>query len=174
MNSIAEPGKTSIYVKKVVAKIGRLIAEKRHVKGLLPRPVRAMVVGYPNVGKSSLINVLLGRRKTERRNVPGVTRSLKWVRLVGSERSGPAYKQIEFVDSPGIVPSKIADSETSWKLAVLNLISSVRKNKIIYIYIYINISMTCIYIDIWTHIYIYIYIYVYTNIHVCVYIYIYI
>ncbi|XP_027119546.1 DAR GTPase 3, chloroplastic [Coffea eugenioides] len=97
-------------------KLGRLAKElaggvnmKRRAKGLLPRPVRAGVVGYPNVGKSSLINRLLKRRMCPAAPRPGVTRELKWVRF---------GKDLKMLDSPGIIPMRISDQSAAIKLAI--------------------------------------------------------
>ena len=68
------------------------INEARGRRGLKPRPVRAVVVGFPNVGKSALINRLLGRRMCESAARPGVTRTLKWLRIGGL---------LDLLDSPG-------------------------------------------------------------------------
>ncbi|XP_010910763.2 DAR GTPase 3, chloroplastic [Elaeis guineensis] len=97
-------------------KLGRLakllatgVNTKRRAKGLLPRPVRAGIVGYPNVGKSSLINRLLRRRMCPAAPRPGVTRELKWVRF---------GKDLELLDSPGILPMRISDQAAAIKLAI--------------------------------------------------------
>lgn len=97
-------------------KLGRLAKElaadvnvKRRAKGLLPRAVRAGIVGYPNVGKSSLINRLLKRRMCPAAPRPGVTRELKWVRF---------GKDLELLDSPGILPMRISDQSAAIKLAI--------------------------------------------------------
>lgn len=82
---------------------------KRKTRGLLPRPVRAGIVGYPNVGKSSLINRLLKRRMCPAAPRPGVTRELKWVRF---------GKDLELLDSPGIIPMRIDDQSAAIKLAM--------------------------------------------------------
>ncbi|KAL7198784.1 hypothetical protein ACSBR2_021147 [Camellia fascicularis] len=82
---------------------------KRRAKGLLPRRVRAGIVGYPNVGKSSLINRLLKRRMCPAAPRPGVTRELKWVRF---------GKDLELLDSPGIIPMRISDQTSAIKLAI--------------------------------------------------------
>ncbi|XP_075507640.1 DAR GTPase 3, chloroplastic [Primulina tabacum] len=84
---------------------------KRKAKGLLPRPVRAGIIGYPNVGKSSLINRLLKRRLCNAAARPGVTRELKWVRF-GDD--------IELLDSPGMIPMRINDQSAAIKLAICN------------------------------------------------------
>ena len=68
------------------------INAKRKNRGLKPRPVRAVVIGFPNVGKSALINRLLNRRVCESAPKPGVTRSLKWLRLGGD---------LDLLDAPG-------------------------------------------------------------------------
>ncbi|XP_078433912.1 GTP-binding family protein [Wolffia australiana] len=97
-------------------KLGRLAKElaasvnvRRREKGLLPRPVRAGIVGYPNVGKSSLVNRLLKRRMCPAAPRPGVTRELKWVRF---------GKDLELLDSPGILPMRISDQTAAIKLAI--------------------------------------------------------
>ncbi|XP_057721948.1 DAR GTPase 3, chloroplastic-like [Arachis stenosperma] len=97
-------------------KLGRLAKElaadvniKRRAKGLLPRPVRAGIVGYPNVGKSSLINRLLKRRMCPAAPRPGVTRELRWVCF---------GKDLELLDSPGILPMRISDQSAAIKLAI--------------------------------------------------------
>ncbi|KAF7818323.1 DAR GTPase 3, chloroplastic [Senna tora] len=82
---------------------------KRRAKGLLPRPVRAGIVGYPNVGKSSLINRLLKRRMCPAAPRPGITRELRWVRF---------GKDLELLDSPGILPMRISDQTAAIKLAI--------------------------------------------------------
>ncbi|CAA0816716.1 DAR GTPase 3- chloroplastic [Striga hermonthica] len=82
---------------------------KRKSRGLLPRPVRAGIVGYPNVGKSSLINRLLKRRMCPAAPRPGVTRELKWIRF-GTD--------LELLDSPGIIPMRINDQSAAIKLAI--------------------------------------------------------
>ncbi|XP_068663761.1 DAR GTPase 3, chloroplastic isoform X2 [Aristolochia californica] len=97
-------------------KLGRLakslalgVNAKRRTKGLLPRPVRAGIVGYPNVGKSSLINRLLKRRMCPAAPRPGVTRELKWIHF---------GKDLQLLDSPGIVPMRISDQSAAIKLAI--------------------------------------------------------
>lgn len=93
-----------------VTKDKRLALEKR---GLLPRPMRACVVGMPNTGKSTLINWLTGRHKAATGNMPGVTRGTQWVRV---------HPQLELLDSPGILPPVAFAHDTSMKLALCNLI----------------------------------------------------
>jgi ribosome biogenesis GTPase A len=83
-------------------------------KGLLPRPMRAVVVGMPNVGKSSLINWVIGKNKAKAANKPGVTRGPQWVRI---------HPQIELLDTPGFLPPASFSDDVRLKLSLLNLIS---------------------------------------------------
>jgi len=76
---------------------------------MLPRPIRAVVIGFPNVGKSALINRLLNRRAVESSRRAGVTRQLRWVRI---------SDQIELLDAPGVLPNKLTDQEAAIKLAI--------------------------------------------------------
>ncbi|EFH51155.1 GTP-binding family protein [Arabidopsis lyrata subsp. lyrata] len=97
-------------------KLGRLakslagdVNGKRREKGLLPRSVRAGIIGYPNVGKSSLINRLLKRKICAAAPRPGVTREMKWVKL---------GKDLDLLDSPGMLPMRIDDQAAAIKLAI--------------------------------------------------------
>lgn len=87
--------------------------EKRIRKGLKPRPVRALVVGVPNVGKSTLINNLVGRKAAVAANRPGVTKGLTWIRV---------NTELELLDSPGILWPKFETEEQALTLAVLTSI----------------------------------------------------
>lgn len=89
------------------------ISEKRKAKGMLPRPLRAIVLGIPNVGKSKLINCIAGVNKVRVENKPGVTRSLSWIRL-GTD--------IELMDTPGLLWPKQNDIEVSINLALTGTI----------------------------------------------------
>ena len=83
-------------------------------KGLLRRPARIMVVGLPNVGKSSIINKLTRSSKTKIGAKAGVTRQQQWVRI---------NPQLELLDTPGIIPMKQEDQEVAKKLAFVNSVS---------------------------------------------------
>ncbi len=83
---------------------------KRAQKGLKERPVRALIIGVPNVGKSTLINRLVGKKATKVGNLPGVTRSLSWIRI---------NKKIELMDSPGILWPKIDNEEQALNLGAM-------------------------------------------------------
>lgn len=75
--------------------------ERDKKKGIMNRPVRAMVVGIPNVGKSTFINAYAGRACAKTGNKPGVTKGKQWIKL---------SKTVELLDTPGILWPKF-DSE---------------------------------------------------------------
>lgn len=85
------------------------VNERRLSRGMRPRPVRAAVVGFPNVGKSALINRLLNKRVVESAAKPGVTRQLRWVRI---------SSELELLDAPGILPANLVDQTAAIKLAI--------------------------------------------------------
>ena len=82
-------------------------------KGLLPRPARAMVIGMPNVGKSSIINKLIGKSKTKTGAKAGITRQQQWVRI---------NPRIDLLDTPGIIPVKQVEQSVAEKLAFVDSI----------------------------------------------------
>lgn len=82
--------------------------EKDAKRGIRARPVRAMVVGIPNVGKSSLINRLAGRAATKTGDRPGITKQQQWIR-VGS---------VELLDTPGVLWPKLDDEAGAFALAM--------------------------------------------------------
>jgi ribosome biogenesis GTPase A len=82
-------------------------------KGLLPRAVRVMVVGMPNVGKSSIINKLIKKTKAKTGAKAGVTRDQQWVRI---------NPKVDLLDTPGIIPLKQEDQDKAYKLAFVDSI----------------------------------------------------
>ena len=88
---------------------GAALNARRQRRGLRPRPVRALVLGFPNVGKSALINRLVGRRAVASERRAGVTRALQWVRMGG---------QVDLLDAPGILPPRLQDQEAALLLAI--------------------------------------------------------
>ncbi len=82
-------------------------------KGLLPRAVRVMVVGMPNVGKSSIINKLIKKSKAKTGAKAGVTREQQWVRI---------NPKLDLLDTPGIIPLKQEDQKRAYKLAFVDSI----------------------------------------------------
>ncbi len=87
--------------------------EKRKQKGLKPRAMRILIIGAPNVGKSTLINRLVGKKATSVGNKPGVTKNLNWIRI---------HKDMELLDSPGILLPKFENQEQAYILASLSSI----------------------------------------------------
>ena len=89
-------------------KITEEIQCKREAKGLAKKEIRALVVGIPNVGKSTLINRMAGRKVAVIGNNPGVTKALSWIKTSSN---------ILLLDSPGILWPKLADEEGALNLA---------------------------------------------------------
>ena len=87
--------------------------EKRREKGLKERRIRALIVGIPNVGKSTLINRLVGRKATNVGNKPGITKQLEWIRI---------NNELELLDTPGILWPKFEDQEAALNLAAMTAI----------------------------------------------------
>ena len=87
--------------------------EIRKNKGLKPRALRAMVIGVPNAGKSTLINRLVNKKATNVGNKPGVTKNLSWIRI---------NKNLELLDTPGILWPKLENQKNAHNLAVLSSI----------------------------------------------------
>lgn len=99
---------TSACQKIMQPKIDRMIR-----RGIRPRAIRAMVCGIPNVGKSTLINAVAKKKIAETADRPGVTRSLKWMKL---------NKNLELLDTPGILWPKFEDEKVGYHLAITGAI----------------------------------------------------
>lgn len=93
--------------------------EKRKLKGLKPRNMRALIVGAPNVGKSTLINRLVGKKVVSIGDRPGVTKNLGWIRI---------HKNIDLLDSPGILWPKL---ENQYQAFILASLSSIKEEIIV-------------------------------------------
>ena len=127
-------------IKELYNKIDPIINElndKRISKGLKPRRARILVVGVPNVGKSTLINRLVGKKATNVGNKPGITKSLEWIRI---------NDKLELLDTPGILMPKINDVEVAKNLASMTAIKEEVLN-IDEIAIYIINKMLSLYKD---------------------------
>ena len=100
--------------------VSKELNDKRKSKGLRPRNLRALIIGIPNVGKSTLINRLVGKKVAGVGNKPGFTKSLSWVRL---------NKDIDLLDSPGILWPKLEDQYEARILAIFSSIKEEILNK---------------------------------------------
>ncbi len=85
------------------------IDDKRLARGMQIRPIRALTLGFPNVGKSALINRIAKKRVVESARKAGVTRNLRWIRL----DSG-----IDLLDAPGVIPPNLEDQKSALNLAL--------------------------------------------------------
>lgn len=104
-------------LKSLLNKIDTAAAAKRErdkKRGILNRPVRAMVVGIPNVGKSTLINTVAGRSIAKTGNRPGVTKGNQWIRL---------NKSVELLDTPGILWPRFDDERVGERIAMLGSVN---------------------------------------------------
>ena len=97
----------------VIGEACREKIERDRKRGILNRPVRAMVVGIPNVGKSTFINALAGKACAKTGNKPGVTKGKQWIRL---------NKNVELLDTPGILWPKFEDQTVGLRLALIGSI----------------------------------------------------
>lgn len=100
-------------IQGVVQEACREKIERDRKRGILNRPIRAMVVGIPNVGKSTFINSYAGRACTKTGNKPGVTKGKQWIRL---------NKNLELLDTPGILWPKFEDQQVGIKLSLIGSI----------------------------------------------------
>ena len=98
---------------EVTEEVNKELNDKRKEKGLKERKVRILILGIPNVGKSTLINTLVGKKATNVGNRPGITRHLEWIRI---------NKDIELLDTPGILWPKLDDDAIAHNLAAMTAI----------------------------------------------------
>ncbi|MBO1306783.1 ribosome biogenesis GTPase YlqF [Enterococcus sp. 669A] len=113
---LAMNAKNDKSVKQIVPAAKKVLAEKLardKERGIKPRAIRAMVLGIPNVGKSTLLNHLAGKKIASTGNKPGVTKGQQWLRF-GS--------QLELLDTPGILWPKFEDPEVGKRLALTGAI----------------------------------------------------
>jgi len=101
-------------IKDLVYKACEAKIERDKKRGIINRPVRAMVVGIPNVGKSTFINGFVGKATAKTGNKPGVTKGKQWIRL---------SSKIELLDTPGILWPKFEDPAAGMRLAFIGSIS---------------------------------------------------
>lgn len=111
LNARSGAGMKAIH--RVIEEACREKIERDRRRGILNRPVRAMVVGIPNVGKSTFINTFAGKACTKTGNRPGVTKGKQWIRL---------NKNVELLDTPGILWPKFEDQSVGLRLALIGSI----------------------------------------------------
>ncbi len=105
----AQQGKGVAGIAKAAQAAGIAMNQRRRDRGMRPRAVRAVVIGFPNVGKSALINRLLKKKVVESARKPGVTRQLRWIRIADD---------LELLDAPGILPAHLRDQDAALRLAI--------------------------------------------------------
>ena len=105
----AKAGTGVKQVQQAAIRAGDQLNQRRHSRGMRPRPVRALTLGFPNVGKSALINRLVRQKVVASARRAGVTRTLRWVRL---------GQDLDLLDAPGVLPSRLDDQQAALHLAL--------------------------------------------------------
>ena len=105
----AKAGTGVKQVQQAAIRAGEQLNERRRSRGMRPRPVRALTLGFPNVGKSALINRLVRQKVVDSARRAGVTRTLRWVRLGQS---------LDLLDAPGVLPPRLDDQKAALHLAL--------------------------------------------------------
>ena len=113
-------GKGVKQVNEVIQSACKEKIERDRRRGILNRPIRAMIVGIPNVGKSTFINSFAGKSCTKTGNKPGVTKGKQWIRL---------NKNVELLDTPGILWPKFEDQTVGLRLAFIGSIKDELSNQ---------------------------------------------
>ena len=105
----AKAGTGVKQLQQAAIRAGDALNTRRRDRGMKPRPVRALMLGFPNVGKSALINRLVRQKVVESARRAGVTRSLRWVRL---------GQDLDLLDAPGVLPPRLDDQQAALRLAL--------------------------------------------------------
>lgn len=116
IKSLAINSQAGTGMKEIVTASQSILKEKfdrMKAKGIKPRAIRAMIVGIPNVGKSTLINRLAKKNIAKTGNTPGVTKAQQWIKVGNT---------LELLDTPGILWPKFEDQEVGYKLALTGAI----------------------------------------------------
>ncbi len=122
ITALAINSQAGIGMKEIVSAAKKILYdkfEKMRSKGIKPRAIRAMIVGIPNAGKSTLINRLAKKNIAKTGNTPGVTKAQQWIKV---------GKELELLDTPGILWPKFDDQEVGLKLAVTGAIKDTLLN----------------------------------------------
>ncbi len=113
IRTVMTDSKSGSGVKQLKTMINEVCAKKKErdrARGIKNRPVRAMVAGIPNVGKSTFINAIAGRGVTKTGNRPGVTKGKQWISI---------GRDVELLDTPGILWPKIEDEDAAFRMALI-------------------------------------------------------
>jgi len=116
IQALAINSQAGVGMKEITALANVVLAEKfdrMRAKGVRPRAIRAMIVGIPNAGKSTLINRLAKKNIAKTGNTPGVTKAQQWIKV---------GKELELLDTPGILWPKFEDQSVGLKLALTGAI----------------------------------------------------
>jgi len=105
----AKAGTGVKQVQHAAIRAGDQLNQRRLSRGMRPRPVRALTLGFPNVGKSALINRLVRQKVVDSARRAGVTRTLRWVRL---------GQDLDLLDAPGVLPPRLDDQQAALHLAL--------------------------------------------------------
>jgi len=106
--------KNALSVSKKVVEICKEKIERDRKKGIIGRPIKAMIVGVPNVGKSTFINSFAGKASAKTGNKPGVTKGKQWIRV---------SKEMDLLDTPGVLWPKFEDQSVGEHLGFIGSIS---------------------------------------------------
>lgn len=107
----AKSGQAKQQVIQQVMALGEPVMKRLEARGRKRRPIRVLVAGMPNVGKSSIINSIVGKKKTQTGHRAGVTRQSQWVRI---------HPAVELLDSPGVIPPYLESDEAGALLATVS------------------------------------------------------
>jgi len=109
----AKTGQGKAQLVQQIQALGEVTLQKLVAKGRKRRPIRVLVAGMPNVGKSTLINSIVGRKKTKTGHRAGVTKTTQWIRI---------HSDVELMDSPGVIPPQLDSPEAGALLATVSSI----------------------------------------------------
>jgi len=116
LHAIAIDSLHSSAKEKILTRSKEMLTEKfakDKAKGLRPRPIRAMIIGIPNSGKSTLINTLAGKKAAQAANRPGVTKAQQWIKVAA---------EVELLDTPGMLWPKFESRHVGFSLALTGAI----------------------------------------------------